>query len=151
LPGGVLSPTGVLLRVRGALKYPWRGDEIVDITYPPERRVLDFNRLRGIHDQSEQETYLKSLLDGLMRQKSPRWSFEQERRLHLALNDRRFCRLSDGWHYWQIPRDALKQVILGFCCPLDETDVRRLLDMNGFAATVVAKAKLCQETYSVII
>jgi hypothetical protein len=133
------------------VQYPWRDDEIVDMTYPPERRVLDFIWLRGIHDESEQKTYLEALLDGLMRQKSPGWSFEQERRLHLALTDRRFCQLSDGWHYWQIPHDALKQVILGFCCPLEETDVRKLLDMNGFAATVVVRAKLCQETYSVII
>lgn len=133
------------------VKYPWRDDEIVDMTYSQERPVLDWNRLRGIRVESERDEYLVSLLDGLMRQKSPGWSFEQERRLHLALNDQRFCQLSDGWHYWQIPRDALMQVILGFCCPLEETDVRKLLDVNGFTATVVVRAKLCQETYSVIV
>jgi hypothetical protein len=124
------------------VKYPWRDDEIVDMTYPPERPVLDWNRLRGIRDESEKEEYLKSLLDGLMRQKSPGWSFEQERRLHLGLNDRRFCQLSDGRHHWQIPGAALKQVILGFCCPLEEAIVRKLLNMNGFAAMV--KGICCQ-------
>jgi hypothetical protein len=133
------------------VKYPWRDDHIVEMSYSPERPVLDWNRLRGIHDQSERDKYLLSLLDGLMRQKSPGWSFEQESRLQLDLNDRRFCQLSDGRHYWQIPRDALKQVVLGFCCPLEEAIVRRLLDMNGFVAAVVVRAELCQETYSVII
>ena len=132
------------------VKYPWRDDEIIDMTYSQERPVLNFDRLRGIHDESERDKYLKSLLLGQIRQKSPSWSFEQERRLHLDLNDRRFCQLSDGWHYWQIPSDALKKVFLGFCCPLKETDVRKLLDMNGFTTTVVVRAKLCQEAYSVI-
>ncbi|MGD0258586.1 MAG: DUF2971 domain-containing protein [Verrucomicrobiota bacterium] len=133
------------------VKYPWGDKHIVDMRYSPERPVLDWNRLRGIRDKGEWDKYLLSLVDGMMRQKSPSWSFEQERRLQIDINDRVHCQLSDGRHYWQIPREGLKQVILGYCCPLQEADVRKLLDMNGYAATVVVRAKLCPETYSVII
>jgi hypothetical protein len=49
------------------------------------------------------------------------------------------------------PDKSLERVILGFCCPLDETVVRKLLDMNGFTETEVVRAKMCQETYSIIV
>jgi len=133
------------------VKYPWPEDNIVEMTYSPERPVLDFDRWLQIQNKDEKAKYLWSLLAHFMTRKSPSWSFEQERRLSIDINDRRFCQLSDGRHYWQIPRDGLKRVILGFCCPLEEAIVRKLLDMNGFAATVVGRAKLCQETYSVIV
>jgi hypothetical protein len=131
------------------VKHPWKDNEIVEIKYPPERPVVDFNRLRGIHDKNEKEKYLLSLLDALMRLKSPSWSFEREWRLHIDLNNREFCPLFDGRHHWQIPRISLKRVILGFCCPLEEASVRKLLDMNGFTDTVIARAKLSHDDYSV--
>src|ERR1017187_8596407 len=53
------------------VKYPWKEKEIIEINYPPKRLVLDFNRLREIHDKNEKDNYLLSLLDALMRRKSP--------------------------------------------------------------------------------
>lgn len=134
------------------VQHPWKDDEIIKMEYPPERPVLDFVRLRSINDKNEKTNYLKSLLDGLMRQKSPSWSFEQEWRLHIDLYDQgHCCQLADGRHHWQIHRGLFKRLILGFRCPIEEATARKLLDMNGFTGTHVVRAKLCQETYSVII
>jgi len=83
-----------------------------------------------------------------MRNKSLGFSFEQEYRLHIKLES---CKSCDGHHEWHLPDKSLKRVILGFCCPLDETIVRKLLDMNAFTETKVVRAKMCQETYSIIV
>ena len=134
------------------VQHPWKDDHIIKMEYPPERPVLDFVQLRSIHDKNEKDKYLLSLLNGLMRQKSPSWSFEQEYRLQIDLKDQAHCcRLADGRHHWQIYRGLLKRLVLGFRCPIEEATARKLLDMNGFTGTNVVRAKLCQETYSVII
>ena len=132
------------------VKYPWKDDDIQKMTYSNERPVLDFNRLRKHRDVSGREEYLKLLLRRLINQKSSGFSFEREYRLSIDLNNRNRCRFHDGQYYWQLPDDSLKRVILGFQCPLEETIVRKLLDMNGFTSTVVVRAKLCQETYLVV-
>jgi hypothetical protein len=134
------------------VQHPWNDDHIIKMEYPPERPILDFDRLRGIYDKNEKDKYLLSLLDGLMRRKSPSWSFEQEYRLQIDLNDKAHCcQLADGRHHWQIHRGVLKRLVLGFRCPIEEATARKLLDMNGFTGTNVVRAKLCQETYSVIV
>jgi hypothetical protein len=134
------------------VQHPWNDDHVIKMEYSSERPVLDFGRLSKMHDKDEKEKYLLSLLNGLMRRKSPSWSFEQEYRLQVDLNDQAHCcRLDDGRHHWKLYRNVLKRVILGFRCPLEESNVRKLLDSNGFSETNVVRAKLCQETYSVIL
>ncbi len=131
---------------------PWKDDEIVKMTYFPERRVLDFDRWREIRfDEEAQNKYLSNLINGLIRNKSPGFSFEQEYRLQINLEDHNRCQYSDGSYFWRLPDKSLKRVILGFCCPLAETDVKKLLDKNGFEETRVVRAKMCQETYSIIV
>jgi len=131
------------------VKYPWPDDILQKMTYFPERPVLDFNRRREFrHDETATDQYLKELLQGLMRNKSPGFFFEQEYRLQVILKG---CQYSDGNYEWRLPDKSLKRVILGFCCPLDEKVVRKLLDMNGFTETEVVRAKMCQETYSIIV
>lgn len=131
------------------VKYPWPDDHLQKMTYLPERSVLDFDRLREIgRDETTRDQYFKKLINGLMRNKSPGFSFEQEYRLQIGLE---YCQHSDGHDEWRLPDKSLKRVILGFCCPLGETVVRKLLDMNGFTETEVVRAKMCQETYSIIV
>jgi len=131
------------------IRHPWKEDHIVEMKYTGERPVLDFDELRKISDKNLKSKYLKSLLDGLVRRKSPSWYFEQEYRLQIDLNDQEFCQFSNGRYYWQIRPDILKQVILGFRCPLEEITVKKLLDMNGFTDTKVTRAKMCSETYTI--
>jgi hypothetical protein len=134
------------------VKYPWPDDHLVKMTYFPERPVMDFSRLREFGgDKEARNRYLLDLLARLMRNKSPGFIFEKEYRLQIDLRDSKRCRLSDGYYDWQLPDHSLKRVILGFCCTLDEATVRRLLDTNGFTETEVVRAKMCQETYSVIV
>jgi len=128
--------------------YP-NDDSLIKMKYRRSRPVLDFNRLRKMPDENERDGYLLSLLDDLMRQKWRRWIWEQEYRVHINLNDQSICLHSDGRHHWPIPRESLKQVVLGFCCPLEEASVRKLLDMNGFVATKVVRARMCSETYAI--
>lgn len=107
------------------VKYPWPVDYLQKMTYFPERPVLDFDRLREIGDETTRDEYFLELINGLMRNKSPGFSFEQEYRLQLGLE---YCQHSDGHDEWRLPDKSLKRVIVGFCCPLDETVVRKLLE-----------------------
>ena len=133
------------------VKFRWPVDTLQKITYFPERPVLDFDQLRGIVDQTKRDQYFLKLINGLMRNKSPGFAFEQEYRLQINLNDLNHCQRSDGNYDWQLPDKSLNRVILGFCCPLDDTVVRKLLDKNGFTETEVVRAKMCRETYSIIV
>jgi hypothetical protein len=131
------------------IKHPWPARHIAEIKYTDDRPVLDFDELRKTRDEDVKNKYLLSLLDGLMRRKSPSWAFEQEYRLQVDLKDNTFCELADGRHHWRIPPHALTRVVLGFRCALEEAVVRKLLDMNGFAETDIARARMCSETYSI--
>ena len=137
---------GVAFEVR----YAWKDDELHKMTYSNDRPKLDPDRMRGLCSAEDRVEYLKTLLKDLMHRKSLGWSFEQEYRMFVDVNDSKHCRLSsDGWHYWQIPQNFLSQVILGFRCPLGESGVRRLLDMNGLVDTKVTRAEKCTETYAI--
>jgi hypothetical protein len=131
------------------IKYPWKDDQMQKMTYSNERPILNFADLRKHRDPTEREEYLKSLLRRLMNQKSLGFAFEREYRLSIDLNDRKFCRVRDGQYYWKLPEKSLARVILGFCCPLEDIAVRKLLDMNGFTDTKIARAKMCSETYTI--
>jgi hypothetical protein len=137
--------SGVAFEVR----HPWKDDHVVEMKYTDDRPVLNFDELRKISDENLKNKYLLSLLDGLMRRKSPSWSFEKEYRVQIELNDQTFCQFSNGRYYWRIRSDVLKRVILGFRCPLEAVAVRKLLDMNGFTDTKVTRAKMCSETYTI--
>jgi hypothetical protein len=129
--------------------YPWPVDVLQKMTYFPSRPIVDLNQLRAIgRDQTKLDQFFRPLLMGLMTNKSPGFSFEQEYRLQIELKR---CRCSDANYEWQLPDKALARVILGYCCPLDETLVRKLLDMNGFLDTNVVRAKMCHESYSIIV
>lgn len=132
------------------VKYPWKDDDLHKMTYSNERPVLDFNRLREHRDVKEREEYLKTLLRDLMFRKSLGWAFEREYRMSIDINSQKHCLLlPDGWHHWLIPDNFLKRVILGFRCPLEESVIRKLLDMNGLVDTEIARAKMCSETYTI--
>lgn len=133
------------------LKHPWPDDHLHKIRYSDERPVLDFDQLRKIPDGPQRDECLKRLILGLMYQKSLGWSFESEYRVFIDVKDSKCCQLADDRHHWQIPDNSLKRVILGFRCPLEEAVVRKLLDMNGLINTQVVRAKMCSETYAIIV
>lgn len=134
------------------VKYDWNAKEehLFKMTYTNQRPVLDFRELRKHRNIQEREEYLKSLLEGLRKQKSLGFSFERECRLAIDLRNEKTCEFKDGDYYWKLPSDLLKRVILGFRCPLEEGSVQELLNKNGFLNTKVVRAKMCSETYSII-
>jgi len=132
------------------IKYLWPKDHLHEMTYTEERPVLDFSLWWQLQDEKARESYLLSLIDGLRKQKSSGWSFEQEYRIFIDLNNPNNCKLGDGYHYWPIPKATLNRVVLGYRCPLEESVVRKLLDMNGFGDTKISKATMCRETYTVL-
>ena len=134
------------------VQYDWNSkqENLFKITYSNKRPVLDFNELRKFRaGTTERKEYLKSLLEGLRKQKSMGFSFEREYRLGIDLRDRKNCRFHDGNYNWKLPTDSLKRVILGFRCPLEERAVRKLLDKNGFVDAQIIRAKMCSETYAI--
>ena len=136
------------------VQYIWnsKAEHLFKMKYSNERPVLNFSQLRVLRkncSKAEGDAYLKGLLDRLRYQKSPGFSFEREYRLSIDLRDKKRCQLKDGNYDWQLPDNSLKRVILGFRCPLEESKVRRLLDMKGFVETKVIRAQMCSETYSI--
>ena len=134
------------------MQYDWNSkqENLFEIVYSNERPVLDFNKLRKLRvETSEREEYLKSLLEGLRKQKSMGFSFEREYRLGIDLQNQKTCQLENGCFNWKFPVNALKRVILGFQCPLEESAVRKLLDINGLVETKISRAEMCSETYSI--
>ena len=75
------------------VKHPWPVDTLQEMTYFPERPVLDFDRLHEIRDETTHAQYHLKLINGLMRNKSPGFFFEQEYRLQIGLES---CQHRDG-------------------------------------------------------
>ncbi len=131
------------------LTYPWKPDDLIDMTYDDHRPVVDFTQLAALgQDDAKRDAYLLPLINSLMRNKSPGFEFEQEQRLHIDLNA---CKLVNGHYEWRVPDNSFKRVILGFCCRLKEEDVRGSLDVNGFKNTDVVRAKMSPDTYSIVL
>ena len=131
----------------------WREDDIRRMSYSNERPVMDYQKFRRYlfdkNYEAEFDQYITSILDRLSGQKSLKWSFESEYRLAIDLKNPSHCYANSGRHYWRIPKVFLTRVILGFRCPLEEANVRKLLDMNGFEKTNIVRAKMCSETYAI--
>jgi hypothetical protein len=136
------------------VQYAWnsKAENLFRMTYTNERPVLNFSQIRVLRKNCSKaavEAYLKGLLDRLRYQKSPGFSFEREYRLSIDLRNKKRCQNKDGNYDFQLPDNSLKRVILGFRCPLEESNVRRLLDKCGFFETQIKRAEMCSETYSI--
>jgi hypothetical protein len=136
------------------IEYDWNSKEenLFRMMYTNERPVLNFSQLRVMRkncNKADIDTYLKGLLDRLRYQKSPGFSFEREYRLSIDLRNKKRCQNKDGNYDFKLPDNSLKRVILGFRCPLDERNARRLLDKNGFCETKITRAEMCSQTYSI--
>jgi hypothetical protein len=118
-------------------------EHLFKMEYTNERPVVDANRLR---DSEGLENYLKPLIDQLMKQKSPGWSYEREYRVFFGLES---CDISGGHYFRRIPGNYLKRVILGFKCSLEAAYVSRTLAAHGLTDTRVVRAQMCRETYAI--
>lgn len=114
------------------------------VEYTDDRPVMDANVL---NDPSQVDAHLLPLLNRMLRQKAPSWSYEQEYRVHIGLED---CETAGGHYFQKIPDDFLTRVILGFRCPLDTRYVRKALDRAGLDATEVVRAKMDQLSYTIL-
>jgi len=119
-------------------------ERLIKMVYTNERPAIDANRL---HKPDGINEYLMPILNCLLRQKSPSWSYEREYRVFLDLKS---CGVSGGHYFEKIPKNFLKRVILGFACPLEELYVRKALDEVGLSDTKVMRATMCLETYSIL-
>jgi len=120
---------------------------VTRMRYTSERPVIDANVYAKLqHNEDELAKYLSSLLDGLMKQKSPGWEYEGEYRLFFELST---LDTYGGLYFKRIPDNFLKRVILGWKCPLEEQYIDRALKANGLTSTEVVRAKLCSETYTI--
>ena len=131
------------------IKYPWPKDHLHEMSYTEDRPVLDFSHWRQLRDQKTRESYLLSVIDGLRKQKSSGWSFEEEYRIFIDLRNPINQKLGDGYHHWPIPKTALRRIVFGYRCPLEESVVSRMLDKNGFVDAKITRATMSSETYTV--
>jgi hypothetical protein len=131
------------------LVHAWPADHLHKMSYDQPRPIIDFNHLRSLGDIDSVNSYLWPIVQRLMRQKSSGWSFEDEYRLFIDLNDSTRSYSTDGHYYWRIAPQILKRVILGFRCPLEENNIQSILTKNGFTQTRVVRTKMCLESYSI--
>jgi hypothetical protein len=136
------------------LEHAWQEKDILHMDYSNERPQVDISRIEEIARantwDTEFEEYIKPTASTFWKQKSSNWIFEQECRISVDVTNPNHCFEHNGVHHWPIPPKWLKRIILGFRCPLEETNVRKILDMNGFGDTKVVKAKMCSETYAIL-
>lgn len=118
-------------------------EKLHKVHYSDDRPVFDANRL---HHPDGLNEYLKPLIEKMIYQKSPGWSYEREYRVHVALDD---CEAASGLYFKPIPDDFLTRVILGFRCPLEEGYIRKALKHIGLKDTEVVRAKMDQHTYTI--
>lgn len=118
---------------------------LVKMEYTNERPIFDANRL---HDPAGIKEYAMPLLNKLLRQKSTGWAYEREYRVSLDLKS---CDISSGHYFKQIPDNFLKRVILGYKCPLEELYVLKALETSGLKEVKIIRAKMCLETYSILV
>lgn len=120
----------------------WVNDQLFSVTYSDERPTLDANRL----NQPDAETYAAGVLKKMLAHKSAGWSYEREYRVFIDLPK---CDVADGSYFTAIPPDFLKRVILGFRCAIDETYLRRSLDIAGFTDVEVVRARDDNESFKI--
>jgi hypothetical protein len=118
-------------------------DGLQRVQYTDERPVMDATRLNR---RDELDAYLLPILERMIIQKAPGWSYEREFRAHKYLKD---CETAGGHYFTPIPDDFLRRVILGFRCGLEEQYVRKALDHVGLTDTDVVRAQMDQATYTI--
>jgi hypothetical protein len=137
---------GVALEV----KFDFHPDQVIEIHYPIERPTIDakiYVKLR--QDEAEFKRYLLSLLDLLIRRKSPGWAYEREYRVFFDIQNNKDLIMSGGHYFKRIPDNFLTRVILGWRCPLDEQYIIKALEVSGLTSTKVVRAKMSLDTYEV--
>lgn len=132
------------------MKFDFNPKHVIKMHYPTERPTIDANiytRLK--HNEVELARYLLSLLDLLIRRKSPGWAYEREYRVFFDIQNYKDLIMSDGHYFKRIPDNFLARVILGWRCPLEEKSVIKALEASGLTSTKVVRAKMSLDTYTV--
>lgn len=114
--------------------------QAIKVAYSNERPIIDANF-------SGDKDHLNLAIQKMLRQKSLGWAYEKEYRVYCDLSE---CEEAYGLFLKPIPEDFLMRVILGFKCPLQETDIRIMLDDAGFTDTEIHRASLAPSSYEVI-
>jgi hypothetical protein len=132
------------------VKFDFDPEHVTKIHYPSERPTIDakmYVKLR--HNQAEFTKYLLSLINLLIRQKSPGWAYEREYRVFFDLQNNKGLEISGEHYFKRIPDNFLIRVILGWRCPLEESSVVKALAASGLPSTKVVRAKMSLDTYAV--
>jgi len=117
--------------------------ELIKINYSRERVCVPF----ACHkDRVQNLEKLRRIFTKMIRRKAPNWRYEREYR---GVFDLRTCETRDGDYVWIPPKDFIKRVIIGIRSPMSPLCIRRTLDLNGFTATVVVKAKESYNKYKI--
>lgn len=131
-------------------KFDFNPDRVIQMRYPTERPTIDAKiYVKLQHDKAEFERYLLSLLNLLIRRKSPGWAYEREYRVFFDIQNYKDLIMSDGHYFKRIPDNFLTRVILGWRCPLEEQHIIKALEASGLTSTKVVRAKMSLATYKV--
>jgi hypothetical protein len=133
------------------VEYDQKPDNLIKITYPPNRLLIDGVRFAQLEkNKPALEAYLSPFMKPVMSQKSPSWEYEQEYRIYFSLDKDANIQTSGGHYFVRIPENFLTRVILGYKCPLEEQYVAKALEKSGLVSTKVTRAKISNETYDVL-
>ena len=86
----------------------------------------------------------------ILRTKAKCWEYEDEYRWVFPMSRDDVFLCDDGLLYRRLP-EQLKRIILGFDCKILEGLVRKALDQVGFCDVRVARAKLSESDFNVVI
>lgn len=121
--------------------FPMNGS-LIHVDYKDKRVEI---RIADV-DANSQE--LQQAFELLLGRKFSSWSYEQEYRSIVPISE---ITLEDGLHFKAIPKEYFKRVILGCDCPVTEEAMRCLLDSSGFTSAQVARARLSDTDFRMIV
>jgi len=113
-------------------------NDLFKITYRRQRITINKAMMMAAHNNRD-ETFFWEMYARLIATKFSSWKYESEYRFLVRIGE---TTLQNGLHFKAIPKEHFRRVILGNHCPVQTAALRCILNLAGFDAVKIARARL---------
>lgn len=126
-----------------AIKYFFNDEKLHHVEYDDVRPSIDAVNIL-FHD-SKTATENQHIILNAFRLKAPNWAYEKEKRYILHLSE---CTPRNGMYFAPIPKEAVKQVVLGAKCTISPNYIFNTLKKNGYRGVEITRAARSESAYA---
>jgi hypothetical protein len=126
-----------------AIRYFFNDEKLHNVEYNEARPSVDAANI--LFHNSKMAADNQEIILNAFRLKAPNWAYEKEKRYILHLSE---CSPRNGMYFAPIPKEAVKEVVLGAKCGISPNYIFNTLKKNDYSDVKITRAARSESAYA---